>query len=58
MWIFVGEVGGAGADFEGSYYQSRIECIWPQAMLGVCAEGCRLFRFGVRGITPENFIIC
>ena len=45
----------AGADLEGSYYQSRIECIWPQAMLGVCAGGGRAFRVGGPGYYPGEF---
>ena len=56
---FLGEGAGEGADFEGSYYQSRSDCTRPKAVMGVGAGGGRPSRLGGPGVLPpEIFFIC
>jgi hypothetical protein len=52
--IFRGEA-GEGADFEGSYYQSRSDCTGPQTVMGRVREGSPIPLGGPRVIPQINF---
>ena len=48
---------GAGAYFEGLYYQSRSDCSRPEAVMGVGAGGRRPLPLRGSGGNPRRFFL-